>query len=116
MKKIAPCSTKVAQSSTEVAQYSAKVGNKKISSKHIHAGSSFEDLVAMNPTVKTDLNSDVWFKRYDFLKIEVAKINVRESVSRTSPYAFNANKKHSLADKKRHTVVAALCYCIPCEE
>ena len=54
----------------------------------------------MNPTVKTDLNSDVWFKRYDFLKIEVAKINVRESVSRTSPYAFNANKKHSLTDKK----------------
>ena len=69
LKKIAPCSTKVAQSSTEVAQYSAKVGNKKISSKHIHAGSSFEDLVAMNPKVKTDLNSNVWFKRYDFLKI-----------------------------------------------
>ena len=62
-------STKVAQCSTLVAPYSTKVGIKKISSKHTHTGSSFEDPVAMNPTVKTDQNSDVWFKRYDFIKI-----------------------------------------------
>jgi hypothetical protein len=31
-------------------------------------GSSFEDLVARDPTVKTDRNFDKWFERYDFLK------------------------------------------------
>ena len=33
---------------------------KKISSKHIDMGSSFEDLVATSPTVKTDLKSYRW--------------------------------------------------------
>ena len=92
LKKVAPCSIKVAQYSTLFAPYSTKVGIKKISPKHIHAGSSFKDLVAMNPTVKTELNSDMWFKRYDFLKIEQTKINVRESVFQTCLYAINANK------------------------
>ena len=69
LKKVAPYSTKVAQCSTKVTQYSTKIGIKKISSKHIHAGSSFKDIVVMNPTVKTELNSDVWFKRYGFKTI-----------------------------------------------
>lgn len=68
-KKVAACSIKVAQCSILVAQYNIKVGIKKISSKHIHAGSSFKDLVAMNPMVKTGLNSDMWFKRYGFKTI-----------------------------------------------
>ena len=67
--KVAQCSTKVAQYSTKVAPYSTKVGIEKISSKHTHVGSSFKDLVTRNPTVKTDLNFDAWFERYDFLKI-----------------------------------------------
>ena len=67
LQKVARCSTKVAQYSTKVAPYSTKVGIKKISSKHTHAGSSFKDLVARVPAVKTDLNSDARFERYSFL-------------------------------------------------
>jgi hypothetical protein len=67
LKKVAPCSTKIAQRNTKVAPYSIKVGIKKNSSKHTHAGSSFEDLVARVSTVKTDLNSDARLKSYDFL-------------------------------------------------
>ena len=74
-------SIKVAQCSTEVAQYSAKVGIKKISSKHTHRGSSFKDLVAKNSTVKTDLNYDARFERYGFLKIQNTKIIIRETIS-----------------------------------
>ena len=69
LQKVARCSTKVAQYSTKVAPYSTKVGIKFFLSKHIYAGSSFKDLVAMNSTVKTELNSDVWFKRYGFKRI-----------------------------------------------
>ena len=29
--------------------------------------SSFEELVTRNPTVKTNNNSDTWFKSYSFL-------------------------------------------------
>ena len=38
-------------------------------------GSSFEELVKRNPAVKTDLDFDVWFKSYSFLKIEKHKLN-----------------------------------------
>ena len=69
LKKVALYNTKVAQCSTEVAPYSIKVSIKKISLKHIHAGSSFKDLAAKNPTEKTDLNFDVRFGRYGFFKI-----------------------------------------------
>ena len=41
-------------------------GSKKISSKHINMGSSFEDLDAKSPTVKTDRKSD---KRFELQKI-----------------------------------------------
>jgi hypothetical protein len=34
----------------------------KKSTKHINMGSSFEDLVATSPTVKTDFLSDKWFE------------------------------------------------------
>ena len=70
-------------------KYSAKVGIKKISSKHTHAGSSFKDLVAKNSTVKTDLNSDARFERYGFLKIRKTKIIVREAVSFKSLTSVN---------------------------
>ena len=67
-KKIAQSSTKVVPCSNRVAQYSTKVGIKN-PSKHTHVRSSFKNLVAGIPAVKTDLNSEKQFKRYDFLKI-----------------------------------------------
>ena len=79
--KVAQYSIELAQCSTKVAQYSTKVGIKIFSSKHIHAGSSFKDLVAKNPRVKTDLKSDAQFKRYGFLKIQKTEIIAREPVS-----------------------------------
>ena len=69
LEKVARCSTKVAQYSTKVAPYSIKVGIKFFSSKHTHVGSSFKDLAARNPMMKTDLNLDARFERYDFSKI-----------------------------------------------
>ena len=44
------------------------VGTQKNSSKHTHAGSSYEEHVTRVPMVKTDLNSDTRFERYGFLK------------------------------------------------
>ena len=73
LKKVARCSTKIAQYNTKIAQYSTKVGIEKISSKYTHVGSSFKDLVARVPAVKTDLNSDERFKRYAFLKFRTPK-------------------------------------------
>ena len=54
---------------TNVASSSIKVAFEKKSSKHIHMGSSFEELVARNPAVKTVLRSDTRFKSCSFLKI-----------------------------------------------
>ena len=59
LKKVASCSTKVAQCSILIAPYNTKIDIKKNSLKHTHAGSSFQNLVAIYPTMKTDLNSDV---------------------------------------------------------
>lgn len=73
LQKVARCIIKVAQYSTKVAPYSIKVGIKIFLSKHAHAGSSFKDLVARVPAVKTDLNSDARFERYDFLKFKTLK-------------------------------------------
>ena len=50
--------------------YVLEVGHfwvKKKSSKHINMGSSFEDLVAISPTVKTDPKSDKRFDLQNFL-------------------------------------------------
>lgn len=69
LKKVASFNTKVGQCSTKVAPHSTKVGIKKISSKHTHAASSFKDLAARNPMVKTGLNFDARLERYDFLEI-----------------------------------------------
>ena len=73
LEKVARCSIKVGQYNIKVAPYSTKVGIGKISSKYTHAGSSFKDLVARVPAVKTDLNSDERFERYDFLKFRTPK-------------------------------------------
>ena len=43
------------------------LGPKKKSSKHINMGSSFEDLVAISPTVKTDPKSNKRFDLQNFL-------------------------------------------------
>ena len=36
--------------------------------------SSFEELVTRDPTVKTDNNSDTWFKSYSFLNFLILKL------------------------------------------
>ena len=54
--------------SIKVASVAHKVARKKNWSKPTHMGSSFEELVARNPTVKTDLNFDILIKSYKFLK------------------------------------------------
>ena len=46
--------------------------SKKMSSKHIDMGSSFEDLVATSPTVKTDLESDERIKLQNILNFQLS--------------------------------------------
>ena len=65
--KNAPNSTKVAQCTNRVAPYSITVGIKKFV-KYTHAGSSFKDIVVRISKMKTDLNSNIRFKRYDLKK------------------------------------------------
>ena len=44
-------------------------GKKKLS-EHINMGSSFEDLDAISPTVKTDTKSDEWSELQNFLNFQ----------------------------------------------
>ena len=63
--------------STKVVSIAPKVAQEKKSSKHVHIGSSFEELVAINAMVKADLNSDARIKSYGFLNFSKPQINVR---------------------------------------
>ena len=66
-KKLTPCSTEVTSCNNKVASYCIKVVIEIFLSKYIHARSSFKDLITTIFTAKTDLNFDVWFKKYDLL-------------------------------------------------
>lgn len=58
---------------------------KKGSSKPIHMRSSFEELVARNPIVKTDLNSNTWIKKLWLFKFFKTSINVCDLLFRSFP-------------------------------
>ena len=63
--------TSLSGSCTSTASQLHKTGtklHKRNSSKHTHVGSSFEEHDARVSTMKTDLNFDVPFKSYVFLK------------------------------------------------
>jgi hypothetical protein len=70
--------------STKVASVAPKVALKKSSSKHTHMRYSFEELVARNPTVKTDLNSDARIKKIMALKKLKPQINARGILSKVA--------------------------------
>ena len=55
--------------------------HKKSLSKHIHAGSSFEEHIARISVVKADLNFKVWFKSYDFFKKQKLKSKLDDQLS-----------------------------------
>ena len=46
-------------------------GSDFFSSKHINMGSSFEDLIATSPTMKTDPKSNIRFELQNFLKFSI---------------------------------------------
>ena len=63
--------------STKVAFIGHKVASKKSSTKPIYMRSSFEELAARNPNVKTKLNFDASIKSYSFLNFLNTQINER---------------------------------------
>ena len=68
--------TSLSGSCTSTASQLHKTGtklHKKSLSKHIHAGSSFEEHIARISVVKADLNFDIWFKSYGFFKKQKLK-------------------------------------------
>lgn len=71
--------TKLHKKYEKVALFNKKLLFEKYLSKYIQLRSSFEDLVAIEPTVKTDYNLDARFKNYGVLKKEQTELNTRAS-------------------------------------
>lgn len=60
---------------------------KIFSSKPINMGSSFEDLDARNPTVKTVQNLDAWFKRRNILNKRIYEKRKNSQVATCGAHA-----------------------------
>ena len=70
------------------ANYTLREVQKKSLSKHINMGSSFEDLDATSPFLKTDLYLDAWFARY-FFCLCTKKKKEKEHTRATHPAVAN---------------------------
>ena len=84
------------------------MSQKKKFSKHIDMGSSFEDLVATSPTVKTNFKSDKRFGLQNLLNFRVSHL-MRDDISFFGFLGMHAKEGYSISHPVRTGLHACAC-------